>query len=264
MSSGLEFNDEVNHALKMAYQTPDIVSARGHVVEALNLIEGQQVLDIGSGPGLLVRDIAQQVGPSGAVVGLDMADNMLESAKALCSDFKTVTFKHGDAMSLPFPDNSFDAVVSTQVYEYVPDLNTALSEFARVLRPGGRGVIVDTDWAFPYWHSMDVTIRDRMIEAWKGHCEQESVPMRLPASIKLSGLQLDNVQALPIMNRAYDEKNFSYWLSKIIAAFSIGRHGVIQDEAERWLADFEKLDTKGEYFFCINRYLFELTKPATF
>ncbi|MGB1741398.1 MAG: methyltransferase domain-containing protein [Cycloclasticus sp.] len=72
----------------MAYQPPDIVSARGHVVEALNLIEGQQVLDIGSGPGLLVQDIAQQFGPPGAVVGLDMADNMLESARVLCNDLK--------------------------------------------------------------------------------------------------------------------------------------------------------------------------------
>ena len=260
MAEGLEFNDEVNHALKMAYQTPDIIAARAHVVNALKLEKGQQVLDIGSGPGLLVRDIAQTVDQSGGVVGVDMADNMIESATVLCADFPAVSFKQGDAMSLPFADNSFDAVVSTQVYEYVPNLDAALAEFHRVLRPGGRGVIVDTDWAFPYWNAVDTAQRDVMIDAWKSHCAQESVPMRLSAAIKSAGLQLQGVQALPIMNTAYDENNFSYWLSKIIGSFAVGNNGVEQQLADNWLAGLEALEDKAEYFFCINRYLFEITK----
>jgi len=260
MADGLEFNDEVNHALKMAYQTPDIVSARAQVVTALKLQEGLQVLDIGSGPGLLAQDISQNIGNSGSVVGVDMADNMIESARKLCANRAMVSFEQGDAMSLPFADNSFDAVVSTQVYEYVADLNAALTEFARVLRPGGRGVIVDTDWAFPYWSAVDVGCRDRMINAWKQHCAQESVPMRLPASIKSAGLRLDNVDALPIMNTQYNENNFSYWLSKIIASFANSRDGLTQSDSDAWLAGLDSLEKSGEYFFCINRYLFEITK----
>ncbi|MBV1875800.1 MAG: methyltransferase domain-containing protein [Cycloclasticus sp.] len=260
MANGLEFNDGVNYALKMAYQTPDIVSARTKVVTALKPHEGQHVLDIGSGPGLLVRDISLSIGASGSVVGVDMADNMIESARKLCAQNASVTFEHGDAMSLPFSNNSFDAVVSTQVYEYVPDLDAALAEFARVLRPGGRGVIVDTDWAFPYWNAVDGNCRDRMINAWKDHCAQESVPMRLSASIKSAGLQLSNVDALPIMNTQYNENNFSYWLSKIIASFSKGRNGLTQSDSDAWLAGLDSLERNGEYFFCINRYLFEVTK----
>jgi len=260
MAEGLEFNDEVNHALKMAYQTPDIVSARAQVVTALKLQEGLRVLDIGSGPGLLAQDISQNIGNSGSVVGVDMADNMIESARKLCVNRAMVSFEQGDAMSLPFADNSFDAVVSTQVYEYVPDLNAALSEFSRVLRPGGRGVIVDTDWAFPYWSAVDADCRDRMINAWKQHCAQESVPMRLPGSIKSAGLQLSNVGALPIMNTEYNENNFSFWLSKIIASFAEGRDGLTQSDSDAWLEGLYSLEKHGEYFFCINRYLFEVTK----
>ncbi|MEE4291921.1 MAG: methyltransferase domain-containing protein [Cycloclasticus sp.] len=260
MADSLEFSDEVNHALKMAYQTPDIVSARAKVVTALKLHEGQHVLDIGSGPGLLARDISQNIGASGSVTGVDMAGNMIDSARKLCDQNENVTFEQGDAMSLPFADNSFDAVVSTQVYEYVPDLNIALAEFARVLRLGGRGVIVDTDWAFPYWNAVDGDCRDSMINAWKGHCAQESVPMRLTASIKSAGLQLNTVEALPIMNTQYNENNFSYWLSKIIASFAKGRDGLTQSDSEAWLAGLDSLEKKGEYFFCINRYLFEVTK----
>jgi len=258
MADGLEFSDEVNHALKMAYQTPDIVAARAEVLKSLKLQAGLKVLDIGSGPGLLALDISQKMAGSGSVVGVDMADNMIESAEKLCADNKRVSFEQGDAMSLPFADNSFDAVVSTQVYEYVPDLDAALAEFARVLRPGGRGVIVDTDWAFPYWSAGDGDCRDRMINAWKQHCAQESVPMRLPRSINSAGLQLQNVRALPIMNTHYNEVNFSYWLSKIIASFAIGREGLTHSDSDAWIAGLNSLEQSGEYFFCINRYLYEI------
>jgi len=260
MAEGLKFSDEINQALKMAYQTPDIVSARGQVISSLKLQGGLKVLDIGSGPGLLAKDISQQLGRSGSVVGVDMTENMIESAKQLCSDAVNVSFEQGDAMSLPFADNSFDSVVSTQVYEYVPDLNAALLEFARVLRPGGRGVIVDTDWAFPYWSAVDVDCRDRIIHSWKQHCAQESVPMRLPASIKSAGLQLKSVRALPILNLHYNEDNFSYWLSKIIASFAIGREGLTHSDSDAWIAGLDSLEQSGGYFFCINRYLYEITK----
>ncbi|MDX2426857.1 MAG: methyltransferase domain-containing protein [Cycloclasticus sp.] len=260
MATDLQFDDAINRALKMAYLTPEIVDARAKVVQALQVRVGQKVLDIGSGPGLLASDIAKRVGEVGAVVGIDLADNMLNSARELCADTPWVTFEQADAMLLPFDDNSFDAVVSTQVYEYVPDLEAALVEFARVLRPGGHGVIVDTDWAFPYWNAVDFTLHDRMVKAWKGHCMQESVPLRLAAAIKSAGLQLVKVQALPISNTVYDENGFSFWLSSIIKAFAVGRNGIEKPDADRWIKDLHELGRKGEYFFCINRYLFEITK----
>lgn len=262
MSEGIVFSDEVNHALKMAYQTPDIVAARAEVIKGLLLEKGQKVLDIGSGPGLLVRDIAASVGPSGAVHGIDLADNMLASASTLCADLSNVSFEKCDAMALSCQDNSFDAVVSTQVYEYVPDLNAALVEFARVLKPGGRGVIVDTDWAFPYWSAVNFDVRDNIIEAWKAHCPQESVPLRLAGAIKASGLILNLTKTVPITNTRYDETNFSYWLSKIISAFIADRPSINKNDIKDWLKGLETLHHKGEYLFCINRYLFEISKPA--
>jgi len=260
MAEGLAFGNDVNSALEMAYKTPDIVAARQAVVKALSLQAGQSVLDIGSGPGLLAYDMAQHVGSDGSIVGIDLADNMLESATKLCENLPWVQFENADAMSLPYADNRFDRLVSTQVYEYVSDLEGALAEFARVLKPGGYGVIVDTDWAFPYWNAVDTDIRDRVIDAWKAHCAQESVPLRLPAAISAASLQLTNLQALPILNTAYDERSFSYWLSTIISAFSVGRNGLTQADVDRWIKDLQVLSKKSEYLFCINRYLFEIRK----
>jgi arsenite methyltransferase len=55
-------------------------------------------------------------------------------------------YAEGDALAMPFPDASFDAAASTQVYEYVEDMAAALAEARRVLRPGGRLLVLDTDW----------------------------------------------------------------------------------------------------------------------
>ena len=260
MAESLAFGDEVNSALEMAYKTPDIIAARQAVVDALSLQTGQSVLDIGSGPGLLAQDMAHHVGRQGSIIGVDLAENMLNSATKLCEELPWVSFESADAMSLPYADNSFDRLVSTQVYEYVSDLEGALAEFARVLKPGGYGVIVDTDWEFPYWNTVDTELRDRVIHAWKLHCAQESVPLRLRAAISKANLELAGVQALPILNTAYDEDSFSYWLSKIISSFSVGRNELTQVDAGRWLKDLQTVNDKGEYLFCINRYLFEIRK----
>lgn len=260
MTNGLQFDEELRKALEMAYQTPDIVAARAEVINRLDVQAGESILDIGSGPGFLARDIAERVGPAGSTHGIDLAENMVEAGKQLCADQPWAEFQIGDAMSLPYADERFDAVVSTQVYEYVPDLNGALSEFGRVMRPGGRGVIVDTDWSAPYWNAEDTKIRDRIIDAWSEHCAQASVPMRLSSAIRSARLKVKQITALPLFNYRYDENAFSYWIPKIIGSFVSGRKGIEKGDIDAWQSGLEKLGKDGNYFFCINRYLFEVVK----
>jgi arsenite methyltransferase len=260
MSNELQFDEAVRKALQMAYLTPDIAAARAEVIKILNVQAGETILDIGSGPGFLAKDLANSVGPTGLIHGIDLAENMIEAGRKLCVDQPWAKFQSGDAMSLPYPDASFDAVVSTQVYEYVPDLKGALAEFGRVLRPGGRGVIVDTDWATPYWSATDTVVRDRIIEAWTEHCAQASVPMRLSDAIRSASLGIKRITALPLFNYNYDESAFSYWVPKIIGAFVLGRKGIEQKGIDAWQSGLDHLGKKGDYFFCINRYLFEVTK----
>lgn len=260
MASGLQFDEATRMAMEMAYLTPDIAAARAEVIRILNAQGGETILDIGSGPGFLAKDLAVDVGPTGSIHGIDMAENMVEAGRKLCADLPWAEFQCGDAMSLPYPDASFDAAVSTQVYEYVPDLQGALSEFSRVLRLGGRGVIVDTDWTAPYWSATDTSIRDRIIDAWSDHCAQAAVPMRLPGAIRAANLEIERITALPLLNYKYDKNAFSYWMPAIIGAFVVGRKGIEQSDIDAWQVGLEQLGDKGGYFFCINRYIFEVTK----
>ncbi len=100
---------------------------------------GMQVLDLGSGTGYPALLGARIVGPSGSVIGLDLAEQMLAVArrKATALGLANVTFRTGDATTLPFEANSFDAVTSRFCLMFLPEIPKATAEIARVLRPGG-------------------------------------------------------------------------------------------------------------------------------
>ena len=100
---------------------------------------GLHVLDLGSGTGYPALLDAQIVGPDGSVIGMDLAEQMLEAArrKATRLGLANVTFRTGDVTALPFETASFDAVTSRFCLMFVPEIPKAVAEITRVLRPGG-------------------------------------------------------------------------------------------------------------------------------
>jgi len=109
------------------------------LVADARLRSGMQVLDLGSGTGYPALLGAQTVGPGGHMIGMDLAEEMLAVArrKATALGLEHVTFRTGDATSLPFEANSFDAVTSRFCLMFLPEIPKATAEIARVLRPGG-------------------------------------------------------------------------------------------------------------------------------
>lgn len=111
------------------------------VVDAANLVEGERVLDVACGTGVLARTAQHRTGPMGYVAGLDPSPGMLAVAKELAP---SVDWLQGVAELLPFPDASFDAVVSQFGFMFM-DRDKAAHEMLRVLRPNGRVVVAVWD-----------------------------------------------------------------------------------------------------------------------
>jgi len=106
---------------------------------------GERVLDLGSGAGTDSLVAAQMVGEHGRVTGIDMAPEMLRKARAAATamEARNVEFVEADAERLPFPDASFDVVISNGVIDLIPDKDAVFAELHRVLRPGGRLQLAD-------------------------------------------------------------------------------------------------------------------------
>ena len=109
------------------------------------LAPGERVLDLGSGAGTDSLVAAQMVGPDGSVTGIDMTPQMRAKARAAAVEMgaTNVEFVEGEAEQLPFPDDSFDVVISNGVIDLIPDKDAVFGELFRVLTPGGRMQIAD-------------------------------------------------------------------------------------------------------------------------
>lgn len=260
MSTGIEFDETAARHLEAVYQTPDMVGQRCRVLEALGPAPGEAILDIGSGPGLLAQDIAKAVGPDGRVVGIDPSEAMLAMARKRCAEQPWAAFEDGEATDLPVDDGAFDAAVSTQVYEYVADIPKALAALRHALRPGGRAVILDTDYDSLVMHTEDPERMQRVLAAWDEHFEHAGLPRVLAARLREAGFNVVRQEVIPLLNPHFQPNTFSYGMIRLIASFVAGRQGVTREEAEAWAAEFEDLGARGEYFFSLNRYMFVAVK----
>lgn len=114
----------------------------------LRLVEGERLLDVGCGLGEAARTLASDLGATGEVVGVDASAAMLRVAGASTGTPNCrVRFVVGDACALDEPNSSFDAVRSERTLQWLAEPETAIAEMARVLRPGGRVSLIDTDWS---------------------------------------------------------------------------------------------------------------------
>jgi ubiquinone/menaquinone biosynthesis C-methylase UbiE len=117
----------------------------GSTLEALDIACGERILDLGCGRGEETLQVAQMVGLDGLATGLDLTAAMVAKAKenAAHASVENTEFVQGDIESLPFPDASFDGVMSNCVINHAPDKLKVYQEIRRVLRAGGRFVVAD-------------------------------------------------------------------------------------------------------------------------
>jgi demethylmenaquinone methyltransferase/2-methoxy-6-polyprenyl-1,4-benzoquinol methylase len=118
---------------------------RRRAADLAELEPGDTALDVCCGTGDLAIELATRVGPDGSVVGCDFSERMLDLARAKAGrrGVAAVRFEWGDALRLPYGDASFDAATVAFGARNLSDLDRGLSELRRVVRPGGRLVILE-------------------------------------------------------------------------------------------------------------------------
>jgi len=243
-----------------SYQTPEIVNQRLRTLSAMALRRGESVLDAGCGTGLLLEQEALAVGDGGRAEGVDFSEDMLELASERCADMPQVQLQQGNIETLPFEDASFDALSCTQTLLYVENLKQALQELHRVLKPGGRIAVLETDWSGAILNSHDQSLTQRIFAAWDIALVNPNLPKRLRPLLRGFGFTAPQVEAIPILNSSYCENSFSANMLENYAAVACRRDIISQAESDEWLAGIDRLIEEDAYFFCVNRFLFSAVK----
>ena len=124
-------------------EAPHPLITRARLREVLDPRPGERLLEIGPGTGYYTLELAEWLAPEGSLEVFDLQQEMLDHTMRRAAErgLANVGATRGDATELPFGDRSFDAVVLTAVLGEIPDQGAALSEIARVLRPGGRLIV---------------------------------------------------------------------------------------------------------------------------
>jgi len=123
-----------------------------HIAVAMSgLKEGDSALDVATGTGDFAIELAKAVGKDGRVTGVDFCEAMLDIARHKTRSFSNITYAYADATNLPFADASFNCCTIGFALRNVADVNAAISEMVRVIKPGGRVISLEitkpnSDW----------------------------------------------------------------------------------------------------------------------
>jgi arsenite methyltransferase len=256
----LAFTGDMARLQQAIAESHDLVVRGGIVLGTLNLRTGERVLELGCGGGYYTHEAARFVGPTGRVCAIDISPDQITAARARCGEFAWVECRKADIAAPPYGDAEFDVVFAVQALEYLADLDGALRHTHRMLRPGGRLIVLATDWSSAVWHSENAPRMQRVLTAWAPHTPCRDLPGILAARLRRAGLQPLRQTAIPMLNTSYNPATFSYWAAQIIRPFVVSRQSVTEEEAAEWFQEFAKLEENGAYFFCITPVLTEAVK----
>jgi arsenite methyltransferase len=258
--SQLEFDADQASKIEALYRIGDAARRRRIVREALRAAPAGRILDVGCGPGFYCAELAEEVGPQGSVVGVDSSPAMLQLGARRCAGHEGVELRQADAVSLPVDDGSFDAALCVQVLEYVRDPTAALAEMHRALRPGGRVVVWDIDWATVSLHSPDPARTERALRAWDEHLVHPSLPRTLGPRLRSAGFEEVRMEAHPFASCEFDPETYGAALVPLAGAFVVGRNGITDEEAQAWVAEQQQLGDRGAFYFASTQLCFTATK----
>lgn len=255
-----KYDKKAAELIERSYRTPEIVNQRLRTLASLALRQAENVLDAGCGTGLLLEQQALAVGRDGRAEGVDFSDDMLAHARRRCAGLEQVNLQQGSIETLPFDDAEFDAASCTQTLLYVEDMAGALRELQRVLKPRGRIAIIETDWSGAIMHSHDLAMTRSILDAWSRAVVNPHLPCKLGPLLREVGFGALRVEAIPVLNASYSENSFSATMLKNFAGTAQRLNVISAAESKAWLDGIEDLIRRGEYFFCVNRFLFSALK----
>lgn len=237
--------------LEMVMQAPQIRRIAERALAELALQPGHRVLDAGCGPGVFLPFLADAVGPTGHVAGIDLSPDFVTSARQQVVSLSlqgVVTVEQGEICHLPFPEGSFDAARCERVLMHLEDPAAAVAELRRVTKPGGVVEAVETDWAATRVDCPDPEAMELLIKHGVAKFRQPGMGLELVRHFAAAGLI--EIRATPMMIDARDAGTaVAFGLDLAAVANELVSNGDIdRQRADDTLAYLNAASERGTFF----------------
>ena len=244
----MKFSGDIGLWQRRISECREGISRRQSVIDALQVTDGDRILDIGCGGGHLAYSLATGEKAIESITAIDVNSEQLAVAQKLCSGLASVEIIQVDATDMAFPNDSFDKIASIQTLEYIDDVSSLISEIRRILRPGGRVVLVSVLWDHWRFHGAEPSLNDRIIEAFRAHCAHQMLPLAYPEMLIAHGFSDIQRESVAFFNGSMDEQDYACWAAKVAAFFAVGQ-GVSEEDANNWLAQLADSERSGRFGF---------------
>jgi SAM-dependent methyltransferase len=236
---------------------------RDQYLDRMVLARGSRVLDLGCGTGVVARALASRPGLAARITAADHSAALLQAARRFAADeglADAVDFMQADALAVPLPDASFDAVIAHTLVSHVGDPAAVVAEAARLLRAGGRLAVFDGDYAsLTFAHPDERLARAAEEGLIAVLVEQPRVMRDLPRLLAKAGLELTS--ATPHAYADIGSASFFLNMAQSYAPLAAGAGALSVDDADAWLAGLRDAAEHGTFFGASNYYTYIARRP---
>ncbi|MGV9666762.1 methyltransferase domain-containing protein [Nocardia niigatensis] len=238
---------------------PGIRRLRAWAHEALAPQAGESAVDIGSGSGSEVLTFADLVGPTGTALGVEPDQQLLAAAERRAAQAgSTAKFISGDAYGLPVGSESFDVALCERVFQHLTAPARAAGEIARVLRPGGRVVVMDSDWGTAIVHPGDRHVVHEVVETMIAGTTNPYAGRRLAGQLTRAGLVVDDFGSHALVQ---DSSVGAGALVARVADRAVARGAISERQRDQLLADLEAGAASGDIHLSVTLFAVLAHKP---
>ena len=233
---------------------PDQILVNTALRDALSPQPGERILEVGCGSGALCRLVAPGLLPDGELLGVDVAPEMVAAARALAGQQTHLRFEVGAGAALPVEDATYDAAFGARLLLHVADPVPVVAEMARVVKPGGRVVLMDWDFETVVVSHPDRELARRLLH-WR--CDHHSGDnwsgRRLLGHALAIGLR--DLTVIPVTTVAWDEA--AALTGSMFRAAEVARDGgaITPAEHDAWVGELKRQLTVGQFLASITYFI---------